>query len=198
MAVKRPLALYVGEIRELVAGDTLPDTLSPGSEGIYRNGSSGPQTLNTAVDQILTGTSLVVPAGLLLAGSSFIGTLFYSTTTGGTGTITVRLRGGTAGTTADTALMTYALGASTNATVSGRLDIVVHVRTIGASATTYGSMQHSKSGTNGPGGSGQFGTIVGTSAAFNSTTATTFHLDWQCTATTPSLVMQTASLEIQI
>lgn len=192
MAVKRPVCRYDTELRELALADSLPIPFA-------RAGSSAMQPISSATDIVLPGTSVEVPANTLKVGSALIGTLFITCPTGGTGVFTLRVRGGPLGTVADAVLHTFAFPASTTGTPSARVDFVIHMRSIGAAAQSYGHLQANKNGANGIGGAAQFVTIVGTAGTLFTTAVTNIvHVDAQMSAATPVLNIQTASLELQV
>jgi hypothetical protein len=121
------------------------------------------------------------------------------TISAGTGVLTFRLRGGTLGTTSDTAIQTFVVPQQvTSGTPTARIEITINMRGSGAAATSYGSMHVSKSVATGWGGSVPTLWIVGTPANVNTTTLTSLHLDLQNSASTPSLLIQTAAIELQV
>lgn len=198
MAAKRPLVLYPDATKELLPGDVMFDALPVGSKPIYRNGSSAAQNSPATADAVLAGTLLDIPAGALVAGGVIYATLWITTTTAGTGILTFRLRAGTLGTIADTAIQTWALAAqSTASTPIARIDIAVNMRGTGPASSSYGSLFCSKNLATGWGGNAANLWLPGTPANIDTSLVTKLHLDLQCSAATPVLAIQTVGMELQ-
>jgi hypothetical protein len=96
------------------------------------NANTADVTANAA-DTYLTGSGLTVPPALLRVGSQMYWTFTCTKTAAGVATCIFTPRFGTAGTTADTALTTFTLGAQTAATDTGMGTMSLVVRTAGAS-----------------------------------------------------------------
>jgi len=96
------------------------------------------------VDTYLTGSSITVPPQLVRAGSHFRWRFAMSKTGAGTATPIWVVRVGTAGTTSDTAALTFTGGAQTANADNGWAEIDVVVRTSGGSGVIEGvyTLQH--------------------------------------------------------
>lgn len=137
-----------------------------------RNASIADQTINAATTAYLTGSNVTVPSTGLQVGTVFKYRISVSKTAAGTAANTFHWRLGTAGTTADTALLSFALPTATAAIDVAFIDITVTVRgPLGASAIAVGhlALTHNLASTG-------FATIPcvniqATSAAFATTTA---------------------------
>jgi hypothetical protein len=134
------------------------------------NRSVAQQTIAAATTALVTGSTLTVPVGKLRAGTVLRWTLIV-TKTAGTAANTFLVKIGTAGTTADATIHTLALPVGTGVADVAHIEIMVTIRTIGASATSSGAlrMTHNLSATG-------FATIpavavISTGATFDSTVA---------------------------
>jgi hypothetical protein len=127
-----------------------------------------------AADTYLSGSNVSIPSGLVKAGSIYRCTFDMVKTAAGTAAATVIVRFGTAGTTADTARLTFTWGAGTAAVDTGVFDLTVHFRNVGASAVAVGicECRHALAATGlvSTGASGT-GILLVTSGAFDSTVA---------------------------
>lgn len=197
MAVKRPVVLYSDGLKELLSTDTLPDPLPPGSEPIFRNGSSAAYLL-TATDTILLGSVVDLPAAALVLGSVIINTLMFTCSNTGTGILTLVLRGGALGTIADPVIQTFTFPAATSGSPSGRIDIATHIRSVGAAAQSYGHVSWNKSGTAGIGGATQSGLAPGVAGTtFTTAPAMKLSLSGKMSAA-PATTIQTCAVEVQL
>jgi hypothetical protein len=92
------------------------------------NQSTAAQTPTAATLTAITGSLLTIPTAKLRIGTVFKWHLEMSKTANGTAARNFFVRLGTAGTTADTAILTYTSSAGTAAIDAGYLDIVVTIR----------------------------------------------------------------------
>lgn len=88
-----------------------------------------------ATDTYLVGSAIAVPAGGFVAGATYTLTFDMTKTAAGTATPILVIRIGTAGTTADTAILTFTFAAGTAAVDSGVFTVTCHFRTVGATTT---------------------------------------------------------------
>jgi len=146
------------------------------------NGSVSAASAAFATDTYLSGSSITIPvAGDWTVAETYRCGFDMVKTANGTAAFTVIVRMGTAGTTADPAILTLAFAVGTAAIDTGWFDVNVNFRTVGAgtSAVIAGTLSCSHhlaaTGLVTTGASG-FGLIVGTSAGFNSTTQTVIGL----------------------
>lgn len=145
-------------------------TFTLGVGGI-RNFSTASQGAGFAADTYLTGSNITVPASLTLqAGTQYRCRISLSKTAAGVATPIVTVRIGTAGTTADAAIVTFTGAAATAAADVGFIELLVTIRSVGAAAASQGTytLKHNLAS-----GAGLSGTDVIEQAgtAFNSTTA---------------------------
>lgn len=105
--------------------------------GVMGNGSTSQQSLSTS-DVYLAGSGITFTAGSLTAGTTYT-CITNIGKTAGTGTIVATLRIGTAGTTADPAIVTFTMAAAgTSAADNGRFEFLCNFRVVGASAVVAG------------------------------------------------------------
>lgn len=127
-----------------------------------------------AADAYLTGSSIVMPGSLAKAGSQYYLCFDMVKTAAGTATPILTIRFGTAGTTADTARLTFTFAAGTAAIDTGLVEVWLHWRNVGASSVLVGvaRITHhlAATGLTSTGASG-VAIILVTSAAFDSTVA---------------------------
>jgi hypothetical protein len=127
-----------------------------------------------AADTYLTGSGIAIPGGLVKAGTMYRLVFDMVKTAAGIAAATVIVRFGTAGTTADTARLTFTWGAGTAAIDTGTFEVFVHFRNVGASAVAVGICRctHALAATGlvSTGASGT-GILLVTSGAFDSTVA---------------------------
>lgn len=105
-------------------------------EGLF-NASTANQT-GFAADTYVAGSNLTVPPALLRVGGTYYCSFDMVKTAAGTAATTVIIRFGTAGTTADTARLTFTFGTGTAAIDTGVFEVWAHVRTSGASGVMVG------------------------------------------------------------
>lgn len=129
-----------------------------------------------AADTYLAGSSIAMPAGGPVVGTKYRCVFDMVKTAAGVATLIVTVRYGTAGTTADAALLTFTFAAGTTAVDTGQFELNLHFRTVGSGtvAVVVGTLtcQHALAATGlistGASGIGQFTTV---SSGFNSTPA---------------------------
>jgi hypothetical protein len=144
------------------------------TSGISRNGSIATISAGFATDTYLVGSSIAMPSGGPLVGSMYRLTFDMVKTNAGTATPILIVRFGTAGSTADTARLTFTFGAGTAAIDTGVFDVVAHWRNVGASSVLVGTatLRHALAATGltstGTGGDATFPVV---SSAFDSTVA---------------------------
>lgn len=129
-----------------------------------------------ATDTYLAGSSITMPAGGPVVGTTYHCMFDMVKTAAGTAAFTVNLRYGTAGTTADASLISWAFTAGTAAIDTGTFEVWAHFRTVGSgtSAVVVGKIECSHAlaatGLIALGAAG-FGQITTVSSGFNSTPA---------------------------
>lgn len=158
--------------------------------------------ITSATAAINTTETIIVQSPVLTANrfmtSTFIRITFTGTNTSSVANAsTFRVRIGTAGTTADTLVFTATTGNSaasgTNIAFRGQIDITI--RTIGASATAYGTLTLNNQGSTG------ISTVLtqvinGTMSTFNSTNANFVSVSYLSAAATTTSTFQQAIIEI--
>ena len=139
-----------------------------------RNAATAAQSPAAATSTYLTGSNIAVPVGKLRVGTVFRWHLTYTKTAAGTAARNFFIRIGTAGTTADTAVITLLTEAGTAATDVGYMMITMTVRgplsasCIFAAGAAY---SHNNSGTTGLSATNEVGVLDVISSAFDATTA---------------------------
>ena len=127
-----------------------------------------------STDTYMTGSPVAIPNSLVRVGTAYRFKFDMVKTAAGTATPIFVVRFGTAGTTADTARLTFTFGAGTAAIDTGLIDITAYFRVAGASATMVGiariSHHLAATGLTSTGASGN-GIILATAAAFDATVA---------------------------
>ena len=86
------------------------------------------QTINAATTAYLTNSNIAIPAGKLRIGSSFIWRIGMSKTAAGTASNSILVKCGTAGTTADTTVLTFTTGTGTAVADDAFVHIIVTCR----------------------------------------------------------------------
>jgi hypothetical protein len=135
-----------------------------------------------AADTYLAGSAATVTAGDFKAQGQYYCAFDMVKTAAGTAAIVISVRIGTAGTTSDTARMTFTFAAGTAATDTGTFEIWVNFRSVGSgtSAVIAGICR----GTHGSAAAGLFSTtfvttLIGTvSPGFDSSAATTIGISF--------------------
>lgn len=140
-----------------------------------RNASTANQSVTAATDTILTGSAINIPAAGLRVGTRFRYRVFMVKTAAGTVAPIFKWRLGTAGTTADTALITLNFAtAGTAVADQAEVDIDIVIRSIGsgtaAVAIGVGKLVHNLSSTGWATTADVLPAAV-VSSGFNSTTA---------------------------
>lgn len=97
--------------------------------------ASSAQSLTASSANLVTGTSVAVPTGLLAVGNRYRFTLGFIKTAAGVATWTAAVKWGTANTIADSAIATWTSGTNTAAIDQAILVIEVVIATLGAAAT---------------------------------------------------------------
>lgn len=146
----------------------------------YALGNASVSTVSAAYasDTYLAGSSVTIPtAGDWKVAERYRCTFDMTKTGAGTAAFTLIVRMGTAGTTADAAILTLAFAVGTAAVDTGMFDLWVNFQTVGSgtSAVIAGALEcrHALAATGliTTGASG-IGLVTGTSSGFNSTTQT--------------------------
>lgn len=105
----------------------------------YKNFSTASQAPTAATRTYITGSNILIPAGALQVGTLFRWTFDMTKTAAGTATSTFDICFGTAGTTADTARVSFTKPAGTAAADNGRVVIDAVCRgPVGASGVVAG------------------------------------------------------------
>ena len=151
---------------------------------VLGNQSTADQTINASTTAYLTNSNMAVPVGKLRVGSVFLWRVWVNKTAAGTLGVVFTVRLGTAGTTADAAVLTFTLPTATGVADEGYIDIVVTVRgPLSGSGILQGGlrMTHNLSATG-------FATIPCVSLAVTSSTfdVTTANLIVGLACTTPA------------
>lgn len=127
-----------------IGADIIPivDTVNSTTKGItmanlhsiFANQSVSSQTPFSS-DTYLTGSNVSIPSGAPYVGTIYRMTFDVVKTAAGTATPIITIRIGTAGTTADTARLTFTFAAGTAAVDTGRFEVEALFRTVGATTT---------------------------------------------------------------
>lgn len=114
-----------------------------------RNYSTGSQSPSATTRTYITGSALAVPVNKLQVGSSFRWMFNMTKTGAGSSTSTIDIAVGTAGTTADTARVSFTKPAGTAVIDEGVVTVYAVVRSIGATGVMVGefTMIHNLSAT---------------------------------------------------
>lgn len=175
--------------------DALPTTVEVAATG----------ALNTTLTLLAGGKNLTNPLQLrtLSAGDSFRFTVWGTNTSSASGVTTLTVRIGTAGTTADGAVMTIDLPASATSgtAVPWEVDALMTVRTLGTAATVHGTARlHNQNVTSNATASVgisifQSQIVVPTFATFDSTASNYISICHVTAATTTTNTIQGAVIE---
>lgn len=125
-----------------------------------------------ASDTYLAGSGILIPPGLVRAGTMYHLIFDMVKTAAGTATPTINIRFGTAGTTADTSRLLFTFTAGSAAADTGIFEVWCHWRSVGASSVLVGVAQvrHQLAATGlTTGGTGGSFTVPVVSSAFDST-----------------------------
>lgn len=128
MATKKPLCNYSGRIKEVQSGDSV----------INNNFSTTSQAITASTRTYITGSKLIVPVGKLQVGTTFKWRFNITKTAAGIAASTYDIAVGTAGTTSDTARVSFTKPAGTAAIDEGLVEIIATVRSIGVSGIMVG------------------------------------------------------------
>lgn len=88
-----------------------------------------------ATDTYLAGSGIAMPTGGFVVGARYSCVFDMVKTAAGTAQFTITLRIGTAGTTADASILSFAFAAGTAAVDTGLFEVFAHFRTVGATTT---------------------------------------------------------------
>lgn len=143
---------------------------------VLQNQSTSTVSAGYASDTYLAGSSITMPSNGPQVGTRYRLLFDMVKTAAGTATPIINVRFGTAGSTADTARLTFTFAAGTAAADTGQFELNLHFRSVGSgtSAVIVGTIQcrHSLAATGltstGAAGMGQFTTV---SSGFDSTPA---------------------------
>ena len=155
---------------------TSPTIVTPSISSLAKNFSTAQVTAGYATDTYLVGSNIAMPTGGFLAGARYRCMFDLVKTAAGTAQLTITLRIGVAGTTADAAILSFAFAAGTAAVDSGVVTIDAYFRTVGSgtSAVMVGEcfVNHALAATGliSTGASG-FGQLNVVSSGFDSTVA---------------------------
>lgn len=130
-----PLAFLLRGDGSFVFGVDAANVFSQGGVGAFVNNSAAPssaQAPTAATRTYITGSQLVIPAIGLQVGSVLRWHFDITKTAAGSATSTFDIAFGTAGTTADTAQVSFTKPAGTAASDEGFIDIECVIRSIGA------------------------------------------------------------------
>ena len=172
------------------------------ADGTWQVPNSGLQALTAATAAITTTetklASFVIPANTMAAGTSFRITLFGTCTSTAANTSNIRVRLGTAGTTADAVVALVApVAATTGTNVPFSVTMLVTIRTAGAAGTAAGSGMLTNFAYST--GIATNGVSVGTptsGVAVNTTVANTIQVSYASTAATTSSIFQLATIGV--
>jgi hypothetical protein len=120
----------------LLAG--LKSESDPGAGRSVRNFSTAAQVVAAATATYVTGSKLAIPEGGLKVGSKIKFVLDITKTAAGTAASTYAIVFGTAGTTADTARVSFTKPAGTAAIDAGKIVIEAVVRSVSATGVVVG------------------------------------------------------------
>jgi len=129
-----------------------------------------------AADTYLAGSAIAMPTGGFTVGARYGCWFDMVKTAAGTAAFTVTVRIGTAGTTSDASILSFAFGAGTAAADTGTFEVVCHFRTVGSGTnavlvgTCWCSHALAVTGLISTGASGA-GQITSVSSGFDSTPA---------------------------
>lgn len=169
-AYTTPIAADVLPVVDTTNGLTKKISMSTMHQ-IYTNQSVSAQGAGFASDTYLTGSRIVFP-GAPLVGTTYEAYFDVTKTGAGIATPIIIVRVGTAGTTADTARLTFTFGAGTAAVDVAQVQIICTFRTVGSGTTAV--LQGIAAATTNlttTGWSNAKKAVVVTSAGFDSTTA---------------------------
>jgi hypothetical protein len=179
---------------DLLGFDTAPNRIGVGTDGqalfaaasatagvkwatpLLTNKSTSTVSAGYATDTYLAGSSIPMPAGGPVAGTTYRCRFDMVKTAAGTAAFTVNVRYGTLGTTGDASILSLALTAGTAVADTGMFELSLHFRTVGSgtAAVVVASLECAHAlaatGLTASGASGH-GQVTSVSSGFNSTTA---------------------------
>jgi hypothetical protein len=146
---------------DLIGFDTGPDRIPVGADGTslmaaasaalgvkyalatLSNRSVSTVSAGFAADTYLAGSAIALGAGGPVVGTKYRLIFDMVKTAAGTAAFVVTVRYGTAGTTADTAILTFTFGAGTAVADTGKFELELHFRTVGSgtSAVVVGNLK---------------------------------------------------------
>lgn len=106
--------------------------LAEGNRRLLANASTAQQGAGFASDTYLTGSSIAIPSGYPIVGSTYKLRFGVTKTAAGTAAPVLTVRIGTAGTTADAAILTFTFGAGTGVADTGFIEVEAAFRTVGS------------------------------------------------------------------
>ena len=130
-----------------------------------------------ATDTYLAGSGVTIPTALPVAGSTYEAVFDMVKTAAGTAAPVITLRYGTAGTVADTAILTFTFAAGTAAVDTGIILVRAHFRTVGSGTAAvlvgFAEIRHAlaATGLTSTGASGEGAIVAQVSSGFDSTPA---------------------------
>lgn len=169
--------------------------------GLRQVKSSGLASLNAVSAAITTTetiiTSSALPANMLTVGAVFEIILYGTCTSSIANASNIRVRIGTAGTSADAiAAVITATAAATGTAVPFTARFIVNIRTIGAAGTMAGNGTLTNNGVTGISAAA---VVIGTptsAVAINTTVANTIQVSYISAATTTTSTFQLAAIEL--
>lgn len=123
-----------GQIKLNGAGSSTTETTVADSAN-NKNAFSLASVTPYATDTYLVGSACALPTGGPIAGATYRLVFDMTKTAAGTATPILVIRIGTAGTVADTAILTFTFAAGTAAVDNGVFEVSVHFRTVGSGTT---------------------------------------------------------------
>lgn len=152
-----------------IGADIKALTTAVGTQNRYA-ASTTQQVMSAGADTYLAGSSISVPNGKIKAGTIYRCKFDAVKTAAGIGQPAFRVRLGTAGTIADTAISAMVHAAQTAVIDEGTIEVDLVFRNAGASAIPQGMSRITHRLGNTGFSSGGSPTIINTGAAFNTTT----------------------------
>jgi hypothetical protein len=129
--------IYVDTVSKML---TLRNETKPVSVGEVRNASAAAQAYTTS-EIYVTGSALAIPSHTLQIGATFRWAVVL-TKTAGTAAPVFKIKIGTLGTTGDADIVTFTgFATPSSATDTAWVDIMLVIRTVGASATSEGAIR---------------------------------------------------------
>jgi hypothetical protein len=159
-------------------GSPLDFGSGPSLQSTLVKSNTSPATVSGAyaADTYLVGSAIPVPTSAFVIGMRYVCQFDMVKTAAGTAAATVIVRIGTAGSTADAAILTFTWGAGTAAADTGMFYVTAHFRLIGSAGVLVGTCEcsHALAATGlistGASGAGQLSVV---SSAFDTSAANT-------------------------